>query len=58
MMRVCPKLDLIVGESTDLPRCANGSYSIVTSRYLNSSDNIDLQRETDEMMMPREHRPT
>ena len=40
--------------TTDLPRCANGSYSIVTSRYLNSSDNIDLQRETDEMMMPRE----
>ena len=32
--------------STDLPKCANGSYSIVTSRYLNSSDNIDLQRET------------
>ena len=30
--------------TTDLPKCANGSYSIVTSRYLNSSDNIDLNR--------------
>ena len=27
---------------TDLPKCANGSYSIVTSRYLKASDNIDL----------------
>ena len=30
---------------TDLPKCANGSYSIVTSRYLKASDNIDLNHE-------------